>query len=228
MESDNPTMPKIIKTKCYNKMLNKEEHKSDTDSGRSSAHGDKDLIGPIIKEIPAKPIGKLKVSRCTEEKLKILTQSHVDVRKFNAAGMPFNGENVNGGNIAEPTFGQGRLQVIRRKDAILKRRHMNRRNTIDVNLFDMKKAAESANFGENLKMNYNASKSTNCLDKLGGPHSSEFANRIDQLNLNGSSMPGKSFAHLYCHKTLKNSYLHCSLKQISVKKKKNPRYLNYV
>lgn len=120
---------------------------------------------------------QLKVTRCTEEKLKILFNSRPSDQKLN--------ELAADAKKTEP-FASGRLQVIRRKDAILKRRNMHRRNTIDVNLYDMQRAAEDQQFEVNL--NTHTSKSTNCIDKIDG--SNEFANRIDAINFNGASMPG--------------------------------------
>lgn len=161
----------------------KDEQKSDTDSGRSSIHGEKEPSPKTIAQ-PSKPISQLKVTRCTDEKLKALVQS--EHQKVNIIG---NDEHVvNEVKTIEPLAGTtGRLQVIRRKDAILRRRNMHRRNTIDVNQFDMQRASTCANFG----YNFNASKSTNCLDNVGAQSSYGFQQRIDQMNLNGTSMPGK-------------------------------------
>lgn len=165
-----------------------DDHKSDTDSGRSSAHGDKELPLHIRNEHAIRPSGQLKVTRCTEEKLKILFNSRPSNQKLN--------ELAADAKKTEP-FASGRLQVIRRKDAILKRRNMHRRNTIDVNLYDIQRAADNRQYDGNL--NAHTSKSTNCIDKIDRYSSSEFANRIDALNFNGASMPGE-------HQTINHTF----------------------
>lgn len=184
MSTNQHYLAKTAKSKSNIDLLNKysDEHKSDTDSGRSSAHGDKDLQPQAIKEVATKNVGQLKVTRCTEEKLKILFNS----KPINPKIIEKQCEEVK--HQLEP-FQTGRLQVIRRKDAILKRRNMHRRNTIDVNLYDMQKAAENRNLDDNI--NGTSSKSTNCIDKIDAFESNGFANKIDCMNFNGTSMPGK-------------------------------------
>ncbi len=81
-----------------------------------------------------------------------------------------------------------RLQVTRRRDEILKRRNRSRRNTIAVNLLDVKK-------GNNLchstaSWDGSCSKSTNCIDKIGEIEENGFAKKFNEIQLNGSSMPG--------------------------------------
>ena len=148
-----------------------DEHRSDTDSGRSSAHGDKEIISLNGKECPPK---SLRVTRCTDDALK--ARPKIEPPKFVCVD-----DDRPIGKI-EP-LASGRLQVIRRKDAILKRRNMHRRNTIDVNLFDMKQAT-AIDFES--KMKINGSTSTNCINRLS---EEEFNKRINRVN--GSSLPGR-------------------------------------
>lgn len=82
-----------------------------------------------------------------------------------------------------------RLQVTRRRDEILKRRNRSRRNTIAVNLLDVKKAEH---FHANVSWDGSCSKSTNCIDKIGNINENGFAAKIKEIQLNGSSMPGMS------------------------------------
>lgn len=174
---------KTIKYKSKSSINLHDEQKSDTDSGRSSAHGDKELQSN--GRIDTNTGGQLKVTRCTEEKLKILFKSKPsDLRLSERNLVP--DEAKASEQCVQPT---GRLQVLRRKDAILKRRNMHRRNTIDVNLYDMQKAAAHQQF--DYKLNGTTSKSTNCIDKIDAFESDTFPNRIDAMNFNGTSMPGK-------------------------------------
>lgn len=138
----------------YMKQVIKDEHRSDTDSGRSSIHGDKD-IEPITKRQPS----KLKVIRGTADPYVEPQNSDVDMEKKPVGAA---------------------LQVIRRKDAILRRKNMQRRNTIDGNCSDLLKAANG-----NFHYGIDGAKSTNCLDKVGTKDSYDFS-----AALNGSSMPG--------------------------------------
>lgn len=181
------TLTRSKKSKSISDLLEKnlDDHKSDTDSGRSSTHGDKEYIPSGGIDHIFKSTNHLKVTRCTEEKLKLLFNSRPSDQRLN--------ERCSSDETKEPEpFAANRLQVVRRKDAILKRRNMHRRNTIDINLHDMHKAIEYQQF-EN-KLNGNASKSTNCIDKINAFPASNFANRIDALNLNGASMPDLSTA----------------------------------
>lgn len=153
----------------------KDDHKSDTDSGRSSIHYEKEIdsIKPTVKSV-----SRLKVSRCTDDKVKAL--GLLEQRYANLIGEVNDGvaKKTNTENV------QGKLQVTRRKDAILKRRNMHRRNTIDVSQYEMQKAAHK------LETKFNASNSTNCLDKIGADAPDNVYGRIDQMNANRFSMPG--------------------------------------
>lgn len=182
MSSDqNYISNKSAKSKSIINLL--DDQKSDTDSGRSSAHGDKELQSK--GRIDIKTTGQLRVTRCTEEKLKILFKSKPSDIHISQKNL-LTDEVKEAEQYAQPT---GRLQVMRRRDAILKRRNMHRRNTIDVNLCDMQKAAAHQQL--DYKLNGTTSKSTNCIDKIDAFESDTFSNRIDAMNFNGTSMPGK-------------------------------------
>lgn len=184
MTTNDQTLAKSKKSKSSNDLLSKysDDHKSDTDSGRSSTHGDKEFLASGRVEHITKSVNQLKVTRCTEEKLKLLFNSRPSDQRLNE-------KNSSDEAKEREPFSTNRLQVVRRKDAILKRRNMHRRNTIDVNLHDMQKAVACQQF-EN-KLNPNASKSTNCIDKIDTFPAANFANRIDAFNSNGASMPGE-------------------------------------
>lgn len=80
-----------------------------------------------------------------------------------------------------------RLQVTRRRDEILKRRNRSRRNTIAVNLLDVKTAEVRHS---NVSWDGSGSKSTNCIDKIGNIEENGFAAKLNEIQLSGSSMPG--------------------------------------
>lgn len=149
--------------------ITKDEHRSDTDSGHSSIHGDKELADKLIEQIIKRPSNKLKVARGPMENREV-EQKNVNVIGHNA---------LSDVEIEKKPVGAA-LQVIRRKDAILRRKNMQRRNTIDVNCSDMLKASN-----EQFKYGLGAAKSTNCLEKVGTNDSYDFGAVV-----NGSSMPG--------------------------------------
>lgn len=162
-----------------------DEHKSDTDSGRSSIHGE--VCTKSVENAPLKvnAPSQLRVSRCSRGKLKALSKQQSPLQTHGNVIGGYVNENAkeNFTNETKPlSNGGGKLHVTSRKDAILKRRNMHRRNTIDIYQFDGDRKCND--FG------MNASKSTNCLDKVGKNSNDDFLSRIDQLNFNGSSMPG--------------------------------------
>lgn len=77
------------------------------------------------------------------------------------------------------------LQVISRKNAILKRRNLYRRNTIDVSQFKETDSQRPLNGAHP-----NMSKSTNCLNRREPYAGDGFLERIDRMTFMGSSMPG--------------------------------------
>lgn len=80
-----------------------------------------------------------------------------------------------------------RLQVTRRRDEILKRRNRSRRNTIAVNLLDVKMGNLCHS---NVSWDGSCSKSTNCIDKLGTVEGNGFAKKTNEIQQSGRSMPG--------------------------------------
>lgn len=161
-----------------------EEHKSDTDSGRSSIHEREKELSNKCEDIilPTKYVAnQLRVTRCTDDKLKALNQ--LKVTPVNVIGYENEPSlNDNETKTIEQPVGGNCLQVISRKNAILKRRNLHRRNTIDVSQFKLER---------NDNAHLNASKSTNCLNKLESRKTDEFIDRISQMNFIGSSMPGE-------------------------------------
>lgn len=151
--------------------LTKDEQKSDTDSGRSSIHGDKEFVDKSNEQLINRQSSKLKVARVMPEMDYKIEQKNVNVIGHNEPNDAIEMEKKPVGAA---------LQVIRRKDAILRRKNMQRRNTIDINCSDMLKASN-----EHFENGFGAAKSTNCLDKVGTKDSYEF-----DAVVNGSSMPG--------------------------------------
>lgn len=102
-----------------------DDHKSDTDSGRSSIHCEKEIIERILIAPH-----KLRVTRCTDDKLKILMQPNPS--KVDVIGIEHNriDQNINGGS------NDGQLLVKNRKNPILKKRNLHRRNTIELSHFN--------------------------------------------------------------------------------------------
>lgn len=166
---------------------NYDEHKSDTDSGRSSIHCEKELIGKCEETQISKATNQLRVTRCTDSKMKALHQLKVkSANIFAYEKEPSINENEIK-QIEQPPMGKC-LQVINRKNAILKRRNLQRRNTIDVSQFKLDKEINRLN--EKCNGNMNASKSINCLNKMESYKNDEFLDRINRMNFVGSSMPG--------------------------------------
>lgn len=161
--------------------LTKDEHRSDTDSGHSSIHGDREFADKSNEQLVRRQSSKLKVARGTPEEYHF--DQIVEPKNFNVIG--HNGPNDV--EVEKKPIGAA-LQVLRRKDAILRRKNMQRRNTIDINCSDMLKASNGR-----LERGSGATKSTNCLDKIGTKDTYEFGAVV-----NGSSMPGKIVAHIFC------------------------------
>lgn len=100
-----------------------DDHKSDTDSGRSSIHCEKEIIERILIAPH-----KLRVTRCSDDKLKKLIKPNPS--KVDVIGMEPNRieqKNKNGG---------GQLLVTNRRNHILKKRNLHRRNTIELSHFN--------------------------------------------------------------------------------------------
>lgn len=153
----------------------KEEHKSDTDSGHSSIHGEKELIYRIPSQ-KILPVSKLTVSRPNSDKI----QTEFQPIHPNVYGIG----DTNHIDEEKKETCTGKLQVIRRKDAILRRRNMQRRNTIDINHIDILRATNEKGFNDMI-----SSKSINCLDRMSREQPELFNEKINRINLNGSSMP---------------------------------------
>lgn len=86
------------------------------------------------------------------------------------------------------------LQVVRRnKEGVLRRRNSFRRNTIDINLFDLEKARQE-NFQMEQKNDLNKSKSTNCIDRIDDEIVGGGLKKIKNdaaRRMEGLSMPGE-------------------------------------
>lgn len=177
------TVEKIYAKKPYTNDVNvpshitKDEHRSDTDSGHSSIHGDKEFVEKTNEQFIKRLPSKLKVARGAAENYKI--DQFVEQKNVNVIG-----HNVPSDVEMEKKPVGAALQVIRRKDAILRRKNMQRRNTIDINCSDMLRAAN----GQFEYGGIGGAKSSNCLDKVGTNDSYEFGAVV-----NGSSMPGTDF-----------------------------------
>lgn len=109
-----------------------DEHKSDTDSGRSSIHGEKEIIERILINAPS---NKLHVTRCTDDKLQTMIQAKAS--KVDMIGMESNCVNQNNNGISGDGSSGGKtndgqlLVSTNRKNHILKKRNLHRRNTIE-------------------------------------------------------------------------------------------------
>lgn len=161
----------------------KEEQKSDTDSGHSSIHGEKELIYRIPSQ-KILPVSKLTVSRPISDKIRNEIQpNHQNVWAIG---------DTNHINEKKEAC-TAKLQVIRRKDAILRRRNMQRRNTIDINHIDILRATNEKEFKDMI-----SSKSINCLDRMSRKQPELFNEKINRINLNGSSMPSMMNKKNYC------------------------------
>lgn len=114
-----------------------DDHKSDTDSGRSSIHCEKEIIERILIAPH-----KLRVTRCTDDKLKTLIKQNPS--KVGVIGMEHNNrieqKNYNGGGSNDvgggSGGGRGQLLVSNRRNHILKKRNLHRRNTIELSHFN--------------------------------------------------------------------------------------------
>lgn len=170
-----------------------EEHKSDTDSGRSSIHCEKELYGKCDDAtVPVKTVSnhQLRVTRCTDDKLKAI--NHPKVSPTNVIGYEneprCRGESGHRMLPTEPPTAAANgkcLQVKSRKNAILKRRNLYRRNTIDVSQFKEMESNRPLN-----EAHPNMSKSTNCLTRREPYAGDGFLEQIDRMTFMGSSMPG--------------------------------------
>lgn len=162
-------------------------NRSDTDSGHSSAQGDRDIYAIYNSESDRndKVSDKrttLKVSRTATEESK---PCDAPLNKFNPIGYSIQTEMEE--KQLEPAK---RLQVTRRRDEILKRRNRSRRNTIAVNLLDVEKGNLCQS---NVSWDGSGSKSTNCIDKIGNVEDRGLANKIIESRLSRCSMPGERF-----------------------------------
>lgn len=164
-----------------------DEHKSDTDSGRSSIHCEKELYGKCedAEMVKINAIHHLRVTRCTDDKLKAL--NHLKIAPTNIIGYDneCDTRDIGKHHIQAAPVGSKCLQVISRKNAILKRRNLHRRNTIDSSQF--KDVENNRPFNT---PNSNVSKSTNCLNRREPYSGNGFLEQIDRMNFMGSSMPG--------------------------------------
>ncbi|KAJ6638105.1 Tyrosine-protein phosphatase non-receptor type 13 [Pseudolycoriella hygida] len=158
------------------------DNRSDTDSGNSSAQGDRDIYAIYNHEsdrkIQTSEKRALKVSRASTDDYKHAIDA--PFIKFNAIGCPMPSEMEE-----KPLEPSKRLQVTRRRDEILKRRNRSRRNTIAVNLLDVTKDNLSHT---NDSWDGYESKSSNCIDKIGDIEENGLAKKINDMK-NGSSMP---------------------------------------
>lgn len=158
-------------------------NRSDTDSGHSSAQGDRDIYTIYNNEsdrsnkISDKKT--LKVSRTATEEHR---PCDAPFNKFNPIGCTIQTEMEE-----KPLEPAKRLQVTRRRDEILKRRNRSRRNTIAVNLLDVEKGNLCHS---NVSWDGSCSKSTNCIDKIGKVEENGFAMKINENQLGRCSMPG--------------------------------------
>lgn len=107
-----------------------DENKSDTDSGRSSINGEKEIIERMLI-VP----NSLRVTRCTDDKLKTMLKSKAITSKVDAIGFDNDRVNHNADRIKSDTH-ESRLKVANRKNIILKKRNLQRRNTIEFSHFN--------------------------------------------------------------------------------------------
>lgn len=161
-------------------------NRSDTDSGHSSAQGDRDIYASsnIDSDQNKKVSHKrtLKVSRTANEEQIPCDAPPPTGSKCNPIG--YAGQTEMEEKPLEPSK---RLQVTRRRDEILKRRNRSRRNTIAVNLLDVAKGNQC---NANVSWDGSCSKSTNCIDKIGKVEENGLAKKINGIQLSGCSMPG--------------------------------------
>lgn len=111
-----------------------DDHKSDTDSGRSSIHCEKEIIERILIAPH-----KLRVTRCSDDKLKKLIKPNPS--KVGVIGMEPNrieqkNKNAGGSNDGGSGGSGGQLLVTNRRNHILKKRNLHRRNTIELSHFN--------------------------------------------------------------------------------------------
>lgn len=144
-----------------------DEHKSDTDSGRSSIHGEKEIIERILIA-PS----KLRVTRCTEDKLKTMLQPKAS--KVDVIGVEHHRNSQMIGDGMKCGTSESQLQVASRKNIILKRRNLHRRNTIELSHF---------NGDWQLYHHLSAAKTNDTDDKAQ-------TQSTGQMHLVGTSMPG--------------------------------------
>lgn len=150
-----------------------DEQKSDTDSGRSSINGEKEIIERML----IAP-NSLRVTRCTDDKLKTMLKSKAS--KVDAIG--FEGERLNHNNDGiKSDTNESRLKVASRKNVILKKRNLLRRNTIELSHF----AGDWQPYS-----NLSKSKLMDCDGKM----KTKSTSQMDSI---GTSMPGKR-TNIYC------------------------------
>lgn len=139
-----------------------DEHKSDTDSGRSSINGEKEIIERMLI-VP----NSLRVTRCTDDKLKTMLKS----KSSTVDAIGFDGDHVvnhNNERIKSDTS-ESRLKVASRKNIILKKRNLHRRNTIELSHFNADWHSYS-NLSNTKLMNCDGqmkTKSTSQMDSVG-------------------------------------------------------------
>lgn len=181
MHQDQQIRVKAINRKLEEKRKVIEDSRSDTDSGHSSVPGE-------VYDIEHQQKPKLKVTRCTADERRRMPAQEPN-RACNVIGATkrnHNNTQMDAKDTADLTGAGKGLQVIKRRDVILKRKNMFRRNTIDLNHLDVYKANQQNlhEYGDsNMKFMLNASKSTNYIDKVDDPLASK------PFNLNNNSMP---------------------------------------
>lgn len=85
-----------------------------------------------------------------------------------------------------------KLFVLRRKDEVLKNHNDTRRNTIDVNLYDLKRAKEALSNTDGLFNKLVVPNSTHLIDKFDSIEVSK------GMNYNDASMPGNLLNTYFC------------------------------
>jgi len=198
-----------IKENLCKKELIEEHQSSETDSGRSSAHGDKEIYS-TNREATQNEYNDVKMSMNHHQQQSKSTNvktypevgtglkvnKYSDREKFNSLpNKKYTKQNNVIGGIADAKIEKVerliqqpvKLHVVRRRGDMLRKRDLKRRNTIDVNLIDLQKAKENL---ESKTLQIDKSKSTNFIDKLGKLSLFDYNRKlIDTSTNNGQSMP---------------------------------------
>lgn len=142
--------------------LKTDEQKSETDSGRSSINGEKEIIERMLI-IPNS--SNLRVTRCTDDKLKTMRKPKIST--VNVIGFDIDQANQYNDRIKCDT-NENRLKVTNRKNIILKKRNLQRRNTIELSHFNEDWQTYS-NLSKSKLMDCDGqkTKSTNQMDSVG-------------------------------------------------------------